>query len=253
MDDARKAARYEEHEDIEKQALRWNGTVARWTVMLTLVGCAGIYFNWKTLGAIQGQLNEMKSGSVDAHNLAQSAADQARAAAQSAATAQENFLSSQRSWVGTIGANLAAGIVGSILRGNVVYVNSGREPAKIQISLDEYTFSSDEWNNGFAVNAIDHKSVECARSNLIQGDRFAWPTNGFNSYNISFPNGTVPQRGIIIWTPEMVSGQAVITVQGCILYMTVNTIHHTSFCYYFKARETDASHLGICTVGSGAN
>ena len=220
--------------------------IANLTAALVFVGIIAA-------GVSAAQWWEIHSGSDDTHKLAQAAVDQAAAASSNAKKAQNAYTSGQRAWVGTTNASLIQGVVGASVTGNIVYINSGKEPAKLEITQSVISYDADAWENGIAVSSIVQNQNACVSKTIINGNRFAWPTTGFNSYNQHFPLGRPPQAGIVVWTNEIMSGSVIATVQGCITYETLSVVHRTSFCYYYRAREIEFANLGICSFGNYAD
>jgi hypothetical protein len=134
------------------------------------------------------------------------------------------------------------------VRGTVPYINSGREPAKFSAKADEFIYGREDWSNGNAAANIIAKQQECLSVNYIDGSMFAWPTTGFSTYLIHFPEGQIPQIWIQLWSDKFNSWQDILAVQGCIYYEAFGDIHHTSFCYFYDSRISDANHLNICNL-----
>jgi len=212
-------------------------------VLVSLISAVISYLQWQ----------EIHDGSADTHVLAQAAENQAKAVTANAKTAQDALVNSQRSWVGTTDASVIVGNPGSIISGNILYVNSGREPARVEMMHGEFVYSADNWDNGNAVADISRNEAACRQKSTISVNRYAWPTTGFNAYSLRFGTGKIPQFGVAVWNDDIAAGRSIVTVQGCITYETVKTLHHTTFCYYFKAKDTEPIHLGICDFGNYAD
>jgi hypothetical protein len=52
---------------------------------------------------------------------------------------------------------------------------------------------------------------------------------------------------------EVVSGEGVIVISGCFSYETIQTIHRSWYCYYYKSGVTKPQNWNICTTGNGAD
>jgi hypothetical protein len=205
------------------------------------------------LTVMQGQLREMHDAGSRTDKLIDANVKLAGAAQESADTANKNLIATQRAWVGTIDASIIKGEIGTPIKGTAAYINSGREPAKVSLSGAEYIYTRDEWNNGKAVEDITTHQQDCLNIQAIAGFRFAWPTTGFNNYFMHFPEGQIPQVGVIPWSDRLNQGQDILVVQGCIVYEAFGDIHHTTFCYAYDSRIADMAHLNICTAGNYVN
>jgi hypothetical protein len=209
---------------------------------------------------VGGQLSEMKSGVAQNDKLIASNADlataaktQGEAAKEQAKTASASLTANERAWVGTVDANIVKGPLYVPIVANVLYVNSGREPARFSIGGLEIAYTKDSWNDGSAVNDIVKRQEDCVNGSSIDGFRFAWPTTGFTQYVAHFPEGKIPQVGVVTWSDRINRGLDIVSIQGCIAYETFGAIHHTAFCYDYDANISDPNHLNICTVGSRVN
>jgi hypothetical protein len=202
---------------------------------------------------MRGQLKEMHDAGAQTDKLVDANVKLAGAAQKSADAADKNLIASQRAWVGTVDATIIKSGIGTPIKGTAAYINSGREPAKISPSAAEYLYTRDEWNSGKAVEYILTRQQECLNIQSIAGFRFAWPTSGFSNYFMHFPEGQIPQVGVIPWSDRINEGQDILVVQGCIVYEAFGDIHHTAFCYDYDSRTSDLAHLNICTVGNYVN
>lgn len=205
------------------------------------------------LTVMQGQLREMHHAGAQTDKLIDANAKLAGAAQESADTAIKNLIATQRARVGTVDASIVKSEIGTPIKGTAAYINGGREPAKISPNAAEYISTRDEWTNGKAVEDIIKRQQDCLGIPSIAGFRFAWPTTGFSTYLIHFPEGQIPQVGIIPWSDRINQGQDIVIVQGCIVYEAFGDIHHTAFCYFYDSRISDMAHLLICTVGNYVN
>jgi uncharacterized cupin superfamily protein len=205
------------------------------------------------LHVMQEQLNEMKSGAAQTDKLIDANVKLADAAQKSADTADKGLIATQRAWVGTIDANIAQSELTTPIKGNIIYINSGKEPSKFSGSVTEYVYNRNEWTGWKASNEIVTNQQECLTISSIEGFRFAWPSTGFNTYLIHFPDKQIPQNGVAAWTNEIKTWENILAVQGCITYEAFSAIHHTAFCYFYDSRMTDMAHLNICGIGNYVN
>ena len=205
------------------------------------------------LGVLQNQLEQMKSSSDQTNKIIEANTKLALAAQKSADTADKNLVATQRAWVGPIDASIISSGNGTVIKGTVSYINSGREPARFSGKLDESVYSREDWDNGSAANNIIARQQECLVIKYIDGSRFVWPTVSTNIYFIHFPAAQIPQVGIYTWNDRIVGGQDILAIQGCLSYIAFGEIHHTSYCYFYDSRASDVNHLSICTVGNDVN
>jgi hypothetical protein len=192
--------------------------------------------------AMQGQLGEMKG--------------QAQAAIDGAKVSHDNYVATQRAWIGPIDAHINNPVAVGPLKAVVAYGNTGREPSPTISTLAPRIFSYAEWNGGEAVKAIEDVKSECLKAPVNDTiARITFPTTGFSSFNASYDGTPQNIRDVnkISISDGVVSGQQFLVIQGCFAYRTVNEVHHTAFCYYYQARFTDPAHLSFCTVGQAAN
>jgi hypothetical protein len=240
----------------DKQPSFWKRpSFTDWVMMASTVAIAGATI--VNVIYVGGQLAEMHSGGEQTDklikingDLAEASKTQGEAARQQAKTAGDALVASQRAWVGSTDATVVKGPNGSLIKGTVLYINTGKEPAKTQGDVAEYVYSSAEWNNGAAVTALVDRQDACLNNKTISGFRFAWPTSGFSNYILQVPAGRIPEIGTAAWTTNLTTGTDILAVQGCIIYEAFSEIHHTAFCYFYDGRITDPSHLNICTVGN---
>lgn len=219
-------------------------------VLATIVIAAATVFN---VVVVKGQLDEMRSSGAQANQLIGANVQLATAATNSASTADKNLIATQRAWVGTIDANVTQGQPFTVVKGTILYINSGREPAKFNIGGSEYLYTREAWINTTAATDIISRQTECLKS-PVAGARVAWPTTGFSNYFAHVPDGVIPNKGVVTWSDRINKGEDVVVIQGCIAYTAFDVLHHTSFCYFYDQKlPSDMTHLNICTVGNDVN
>jgi hypothetical protein len=223
-----------------------NGKVFRDYLTIIILGIT-LYALWNTYLAISDQVGEM-------HKVYPEVQRQAAAAKTQAETANTTMIATQRAWLGAIDAAIIKAANSSVIKGAITYVNSGHEPARFQSKgLDERVYIRQDWDAGFVNNVIAARQEDCMKTDRIDGFQSAWPTTGLSTYTIHFPEAKMPQIGTAAWSDRINNGDDIVTVQGCFVYETFSKIRHTSFCFYYDARATDASHLNFCGVGNYAN
>lgn len=154
-------------------------SIAEWcNVFFTAVIAIATVIN---LFIVNGQLKEMHDSGTDEKKIIDANVKLANAAQESAKTANDNFVATQRAWVGTTDAMLVVSplSVGSI-KGSVTYVNSGREPEKFSASADEFVYPSETWTSGRAGTSILARQQSCLHISEVPGFRFACGIRTFN-------------------------------------------------------------------------
>jgi hypothetical protein len=234
-----------QHGSNEASLAKSTRTIATFTKVLAFIGLLS--------ALVSGlQWREMNSSGTQADKLIEANGRLAAAAQQSADISDKNLVATQRAWVGSIDANIASGSIGTSIKGTVLYVNSGREPARFQADVSEFVYRRNDWADG-RVATIDFFKDECLSKESIVGQRFAWPTTGFTSYSAHAPNVSIPQIGIATWSDDIINGEAIMTLQGCFIYEAFGNVHHTAFCYFYDSKISDMQHLNICPIGNGVN
>jgi hypothetical protein len=207
--------------------------------------------------AMQGQLDEMRATESQTNEmietnrkLAEAAGKQAQAAIDSAKTAQENMVASQRAWVGPRNAKSATG---PELEKNldivVEYQNTGREPA-LETIVDSELFvaTKEEDDSGAVTNRVNDFTAKC---------RIKWdPTKK----GVVFPSGNTSSAYELTRTldadeidQEVLDGSKTIILDGCFVYKSAGGIRRSSFCYFFTSKKTKPTNWGICAVGNDAD
>ncbi len=208
---------------------------------------------------MQGQLDEMKATEAQTtemiatnRNLAEAASKQAQAAIDSAKTAQENMVASQRAWVGPrlARSDKAPGLdkETSVV---IEYQNTGREPAREAIyDVDVFTANDEKDMSGEVATRIVSFIHQCEIKWTPTQATVVFPaTNGFggSSYIIT---RTIEASMI---DQDVIDSKKKIFASGCIVYKTAGGIHRSSFCYFFKAGKTPIAGWNICQVGNDAD
>jgi hypothetical protein len=215
-------------------------------MLATIGGAVSTYLQWKELRSSSEQVernimatNRIANASIEANQL-------------NKATSVANI----RAWLGPVDANITASAVLTPLKGMVSFNNTGHQPAATNASLMPTIFSAADWDNGNAISDIEKYADQCTHSPIAEiGIRMIFPTSGFTSYNLGY-DGTqkdVRDIGRLSVTDGIVAGTQIVAFKGCIIYRTVNEIHHTAFCYFYRAKSVDPAHLFYCTVGQAAD
>ena len=145
-----------------------NATVAMaiFTFLLFLLGIASAVIANRTLSAINGQLNEMRTASEQTSKLIASNADLAAAAKaqslaeqQSAEAAHASLIMNQRARIRSVTAKLRPLQVGQGARATIAYSNIGTRSAPMDPDMYITRWSKDDLYNG-AVKGFLVKKVE---------------------------------------------------------------------------------------------
>jgi hypothetical protein len=207
--------------------------------------------------AMQGQLTEMKGTGVQTNQmidtnrqLAEAAGKQAQAAIDSAKTAQENMVASQRAWVGPRNAKSTTGPeLEKPLDIIIEYQNSGREPALDTIfDTEAFVATKEEDSSGAAPNRVNDFIGKC---------KIKWtPTQK----GVVFPAGSTGSAYELTraldakWIDQdVIDGAKLIFIDGCFVYKTAGGIRRSSFCYFFNSKKTKPSNWNICQIGNDAD
>lgn len=124
--------------------------------------------------------------------------------------------------------------VGTPFRFDIVYTNTGREPAlNVNTNLGGGLTVAlpPRWQDG---NWIDFKvgqNDSCGGAEPIIGGPTVYPTGLFTNYTIHLSVNTLDTIGQII-KPEVV-----LVYKGCILYETMRTIHKSAYCFYLQPMD----------------
>lgn len=167
--------------------------------------------------------------------------------------------SSGRAWLGPVDATMPLGVpqVGQPLKVVIGYTNTGKEPALYNGQLVAHVFSLSEWTSGFAASTIIATQTVCMNAPDIFRPmaKVAFPTTGFSTFQMTYDAGSsaITGENKILATEKLIAGDEIVALMGCFVYRTVNTIKHTSFCYFYQQNASDHQHLGFCTVGQDAD
>jgi hypothetical protein len=238
----------------------------RWTVIGLLLAAA---FAFCQLMVMRSQLGEMESSGKQADDLikanvalaesakkqAEAAASQAAAAVESVKIARDNLLAAERAWIGPTAAAMNTPIqLNNPIKVTINYGNTGRQPAQAITLLGSKTYSIDDWNGGvIAAKDIDDFRKGCMNANVTLAPTMlvVYPTTGFQSYmmNLDSASKNNPENLRYVASDKLISGDEIFALTGCIVYKTVETVHHSAFCYYYRANITQPNNLSFCSIG----
>jgi uncharacterized protein YoxC len=211
------------------------------------------------LETLRGQLDQLRESGrqtnilietnkrlADSANMqAQAAVAQAAVAAQAAETARNSMLGSQRAWVGPRNVKMTTEPkVGEELEFIVEYQNMGREPASgFAYDLDPFASATDEE----ASKRIIPYMTKCLNTVERKIGQVVYATTGFSQYNLTAKAKKDFADG------DMISGAKAIFLQGCFTYESIQSVHRTFFCYFYKAGRSRIDSLNICNAGHYAD
>jgi hypothetical protein len=163
----------------------------------------------------------------------------------------------RRAWVGPVDANLPTDLLESgPVKIDVMYSNTGHEPGtNFAVVAFPKVFSQIEWNNGTAKEFIIAYRSLCFNIPSPANTRMVFPSTTSSSYVAHIDSSSTDFPEILRFkaSKTLVSGDDYLALVGCFVYHSIGIDHHTSFCYSYKAKETDRMHLNICTVGTDAD
>ena len=82
---------------------------------------------------------------------------------------------------------------------------------------------------------------------------FAFPNSGFSQYSMSIDTGDEFALPKFLVDQDIIDGVKTFYVYGCMTYKSLGVVRHTAFCYIYRAKRNDMSHLGICNDGWDAD
>jgi hypothetical protein len=158
--------------------------------------------------------------------------------------------SSGRAWVGPV----TAAIEGNTIKLNeltkviVSYHNTGREPG-LDLFSDLFvdSISIEEDQSGIAAQKIASYVTRCRATESPRDSGVAFPTSGFSTYNLT----TTIDGSLIDY--DILYGVKMIIVTGCLVYKTLDTVHRSSFCFFFQNGRTPANAWAFCRNGNHAD
>jgi hypothetical protein len=238
-------------------------------VALFLAAGAAIYQGIvlsKQADLLVSQLKETKNAEAQTDklinsnaDLASAAKDQAIAEQRSAATAHDAFVAGMRARIASVSLGYDPFQVGQPVRATFTLDNVGHEPAPLDLTFSLKRWPTSEWSRGEAnVDNTAYKD-QCFTNNNVQGQITAYALSGPGSvytytYVIKSNDDSTPENERFLVDDSMIKGDTVVAARGCMVYKTVNEVHHTAFCYYYLAtRITNIANLSICPTGNVAD
>jgi hypothetical protein len=255
----RRTAKKQENPQDRASRRTANATVFIAILTLAVAFIGGLqYLIFKAqLKVMADQLVEMKGTGtqtdtlIEANkSLAEAAGKQAQAAIDSAKTAQENMVASQRAWVGPRNAKSVPGPeLGKKLNIIIEYQNTRREPALETIfDTEVFTATSEQNASGAVAGRVN---------DFISACKIKWiPTQK----GVVFPAGATGSAYEMTATPpvdlidqDVIDGIKTVFIDGCFVYKSAHGIHRSSFCYSFNTKVTTPTNWNICLTGNDAD
>jgi hypothetical protein len=244
---------YKQQQNTDDRKERTLNKITIILVFLTVLFTGGSWWEFR------GQLDEMRKASEQTEKLigtnsglaeaakqqAQAADKQANAAIDAVRASREAMIASERAWVGPANAKAdGPPITTKPLDVVVEYKNTGREPALNAV-----------YDLQHKIGRLDDPDLLNEMSKFIEQCKMMWHPNQAqviypmtnNEYNLSH------QIDASEINDDVVSGENVILVYGCFSYETIQTIHRSWYCYYFKSGVTKPQNWNICATGNGAD
>ena len=173
---------------------------------------------------------------------------QAEAGSSLAKIAHDTYIVTRRAWLGPSDASLkSAPKVGKPLEVEVTYRNTGREPAT-HFSLSQRMLIAPLSADAKTSDRIRESLQQCLSRPVSRYGTVLYPTTGSAAYGASL-KGDFKNSDIA----DLLSGKSVLYYEGCLVYQSLHTAHHSFFCYYYRSSVSDVAHLSICENDDAAD
>jgi hypothetical protein len=170
-------------------------------------------------------------------------ADQAKAA-------NDNVIADHRAWIGPSGASMTGIIKGTGASATLSYTNYGHQPVSVERGLIFQKFSKVDWWGPASGYPLRQFVDLCMAYNTVHPTVVAFPSS---PYQISYNSASfeLPEPDRIVIDDRIISGDDIIAIIGCFVYVTFTEVHHTAFCFYYSATvTTNTGSLSICEAGN---
>ncbi|HXL12579.1 MAG TPA: hypothetical protein VN941_01270 [Bradyrhizobium sp.] len=245
---------YRKEEQREDRGKRFREYITIFLIAATFTAvCYQVYEMIKVYEPIREQAEASGKQAIEAKRAAdatvkaaEAAIKQSEIAAKQAEYAEKSLTQAQRAWIGPTNASFVTEPkVGEPLDIAIFYQNSGREPA-LNFSYEADLFPVGEQSSEFG-NRVVPFMTKCLERNTLQPGQVVYPSSGFSQYNLSMKSA--PE----LVDDAVVSGEKVIVLQGCFVYLTGQIMRHSFFCYFYKSKFSKISNLNICQAGHSAD
>jgi hypothetical protein len=154
-----------------------------------------------------------------------------------------------RAWIGPTGATSDTPILNKELRIAIRYANSGKEPAiHTTFASNGFTSTYSDENSTALLGAVNTYLDGCkAGKQKVTELGAAYPAAGNNTYTAFsyFPPADIDQ--------SVIDGTKRLAVTGCFTYVTQGAVHHSTFCFSWRAKTSDLKDWYFCPAGNDAD
>ena len=161
----------------------------------------------------------------------------------------------KRAWVGVTGAAIEAPIrEGHGVKMKLDYINTGKEPATgVILTYKNGVFSKNDWDDGIAAQTINTVASQCFfLPDTLPTAQSLFPSAQYITHLNTNSESLAPFQRVKA-TEGIIDGSGYLAVIVCSIYRSLNVTHHSSFCIFYNAKQTDPAHLSFCTVGNKAD
>jgi hypothetical protein len=184
---------------------------------------------------MQSQLNEMRSGSAQTDKQIQIS------------------IEAQRAWVGLLGSRLEPLSVGQPIIADVPYINSGNTPAtEFSVSVTPLIYTKEKWDSAEAFMEQFNYQQSCMSLRTGNIGSVAYPRATYNM-RTTVPEKEEQRRSWPMVSQDVLDGNSIIEVIGCMVYHSFGTDHHSAFCRYYRSKEVDIGNLVHCAIADAAD
>lgn len=233
---------YRKEEQREDRGKRFREWITIGLIFVTFVAvCYQVHEMIKVYDPIQEQ-------AIAANESAEAAKRSADASVKVAEDSEKSLVASSRAWVGPTDARITSGPLAVEKPTKVVISvrNSGREPAREFRWIPTKIISTK--SDVTLDQKVDTNLKFCLGTPSQKFGQVIYPTGGIGEgfeFTIPFDGSEIDQ--------DVIDGQKVIVVQGCIAYESFGATRHSAFCYFFDNKSSVLEHLNICAGGSSAD
>jgi hypothetical protein len=242
MDTIRQEGRaYRKEEQREDRGKRFREWITIVPIALTFIAvCYQVREMIKVYDPIRDQ-------AIAANESASATNKSATASAKVAEDSEKSLVAGSRAWVGPTDAKITSGAPaeGQPVKVVISVRNSGREPARDVRWIPTKIVDA---NEGTLNQKMDTNLRFCLGTPSQKFGQVIYPTGGFGEgfeYTVQFDGSEIDQ--------EVIDGNRVFVVQGCLTYESFGATRHSAFCFLFKNKTTALEHLNICSTGSSAD
>lgn len=164
-------------------------------------------------------------------------------------TSRDAFTASSRAWISPMSAGFKeTPKPRNPLQFGVQYGNPGHSPAldvrpiyKIR-SVPASSFDDNSIKASIEADDVCHGVLEAPGADAIYPEQ----PNGYRlDFTLKEPN--------FIDDPDIFDGKKVFILEMCFAYKTINSLRHTSFCYFYRSGTTLPNQWNVCNAGNHAD